>query len=186
MKLSMVACIFSFGVYSLQAQTKAGLLRDNALLQANDTISLSYPSGEAILIAVLLDEGNNVIGSLPVQWSVSGNIAIVDTPYISNKVLIDASLALTDQKGFLSASASSSAVTWVSNRVFLKIKGKNSGIIQIMRPDKNPALYGPTIFFTASGQEINPTNCVSAHMYIIKNFSQLKRPTLKVLLSKYK
>jgi len=154
---------------SLNAQTKAGLMRDNVVLQAHDTIAVAYPSGEAIIIAVLLDANNTIIGTTPVQWSMTGTLTIIDTPYVSNKILIDASLAMNDQKGFIVAQAASPGVTWVSNKLFLNIKGKNSGILRERILTRKEDMKHPFNLFAVSGRQLTGEKTLSTGICILQN-----------------
>ena len=133
MKNTFFLCqaIFFITSFSLPAQNQLGLaLVNGKILQAKDTISLSYPSGSAIIICELFDENKNVLGQIGVKWSLSGNLTILDTPMIAPRIVIEAKVALYDQRGYLSAQASDPDVQWINNKVFVMVKGKNSGVIQ--------------------------------------------------------
>jgi hypothetical protein len=167
-----LACALVLLFTSAHAQTKYGLsLINDTLLHATDTISLSYPYGAAI-ICVLLDANNYVIGTSPVRWSITGNITIIDTSAITNRVFIDASLALFDQKGYLSAQAAAAGAQWISNRVFITIKGKNSGVLQRkLLVNKQTPSYG---IFDCFGR-IYTMNKTNLHgVIIIRNLTNKK------------
>lgn len=118
-------------VFSISAQDKYGLVIDNnKVLQPKDTISLAYPSVSVFIFCELFDANNNVVGQIPVEWSMSGNLTVLDTPIVSQKVIVNASRSLIDQRGYISASALESGAQWINNKVFIKIKGKNSHVLQ--------------------------------------------------------
>jgi len=129
---------------STSAQTKYGLSFNDSLLRLTDTMRLSYPQGNAIILCVLLDANNFIIGTSPAQWSITGNITLVDTAVITNRIFIDAGLAMTNQKGYLIAQVSATNAQWVSDRVFITIKGKNSEILKITPAvKKRLSMYEP-------------------------------------------
>lgn len=148
--ITLIVCV------SLNAQIKAGLLCNNKVLTAVDTIALSYPADNATIFAVLLDTTNGANGTMPVQWAITGSLTIIDTPYISYEIFIDASQAMNDQLGFVSAQALTPEVTWVTNKVFLKIKGKNSKILRDLTLAPKQDLPYPFKIFTVSGQRLYP------------------------------
>jgi hypothetical protein len=130
MKKHFLFCFFLLLFFhSLPAQNRYGLVLENKVLQAGDTISLSYPFGNAIIACELFDGDNNMLGNEGVTWSLSGNLTILDTPLVSSRIIIETSGALQDQRGYLSATALESGVQWISNKVFIKIKGKNSRVL---------------------------------------------------------
>jgi hypothetical protein len=131
MKTGFLWCISLMVVFhSIHGQDRYGLTLGSKVLQSGDTISLSYPSGSAIVVCKLIDGRNNILGNAPAEWSVSGTITIVDTPLTAPQVPIDASRALKDQRGYLTATALESGATWICNKVYLKIKGKNSRVLR--------------------------------------------------------
>jgi hypothetical protein len=134
MKNTFFLCqaIFFIASFSLPAQDKLGLaLVNGKILQAKDTISLSYPSESVIILCGLFDANKNMLGRIAVKWSVSGNLTFLDNaPMVSDRLIIEASQALFDQQGYLSAQASDPDVQWINNKVFIMVKGKNSGVIQ--------------------------------------------------------
>ncbi len=126
---------------SLAAQDKYGLVLDNKkIIRPQDTISLSYPSGMAIIVCELFDANNTVLGQAGAAWSMSGNLTIIDTPLVAPKIIIMASNALTDQRGYISAGALESGAQWISNKVFVKIKGKNSGVLRTLAPHRTQSI----------------------------------------------
>jgi hypothetical protein len=132
MNLSFFPCLAMLLVcLSLSAQDKYGLVLDNnKTLQPQDTISLSYPSGSAIIICELFDVNTVVLGKVGALWSMSGNLTVLDTPLVAPRIVISASQAMNDQRGYVIATAMESGAQWISNKVFVKIKGKNSGVLR--------------------------------------------------------
>jgi hypothetical protein len=129
MKNRLICCLFLFVLFHpLSGQDRYGLAVGNKILHAGDTVSLSYPSG-SIVICDLIDNQGNILGKAPATWSISGTVTIVDTPLTAPQVPIDASRALKDERGYLTATALESGAQWICNRVFLKIKGKNSRVL---------------------------------------------------------
>ena len=125
-------CFFCFSFIvlfnSISGQDRYGLVFGNKIIHPGDTISLLYPSG-GIVVCDLIDARGNILGMAPAEWSVSGTVTIVDTPLTAPQVPIDASRALKDQRGYLTAEALEAGAQWICNKVFLKIKGKNSGVL---------------------------------------------------------
>ena len=168
-----LACALVLWLVSAHAQTKYGLsLNNDTLLHPADTISLSYPDGAAIIICVLLDANNNVIGTSPVRWSITGNLSIIDTSAITNRVFIDASLAMIDQKGYLIAQAAAPGAQWISDRVFITIKGKNSEVLQRkILVNKQTFSYG---LFDCFGRIYNMNKTNLHGVIIIRNLTNKK------------
>jgi hypothetical protein len=130
MKNRFICCLSLLALFHpTPCQDRYGLTLGSKILQSGDTISLAYPSGSAIVVCKLIDGQNNILGNAPAQWSVSGTISIVDTPLTARQVPIDANRALKDQRGYLIATALESGAVWICNRVFLKIKGKDSRVL---------------------------------------------------------
>ncbi len=146
----ILGCFIFFA--ATHAQNKYGLaLSTGKILKSNDTISLAYPSGNAIIFCLLFDANNNPQGKMGVQWSMNGNLLILDTPMVSSQILVDASLALNDQKGYISAKAGSPDAQWINNKVFVKIKGKNAKTLFQTIPFKETAAH-PLLEFDCFGR----------------------------------
>jgi hypothetical protein len=125
-----ILSIFLFFL-SISAQDKYGLVLDNnKILQSKDTLSLSYPSSSTFIFCELFDANTILLGQIPVEWSMTGNLTVIDTPIVSQKIIINASRALTDQRGYISATALEYGAQWINNKVYVKIKGKNSGVLR--------------------------------------------------------
>jgi hypothetical protein len=132
MEKTFLFCMVIF-IFALSAtsQYRYGLLLDNTkIIQPKDTISLTYPSGSAIIFCEIFDANNTVISQPGVAWSLSGNLTVLDTPLITPRIVIIASNALTDEKGYLIARALDSGEHWICDRVFIRVKGKNSGVLR--------------------------------------------------------